>query len=159
MSNARLHEELSLIDHFNLPVLDLTRSQGFYTKVLATLGARYLAQDGAAVGYGDGTWAFGIVTAAAPIPRLHVAFQARSRAAVEAFFHAALAAGGKSNGSPGLRRQYDPDYYAAFVLDPDGHNIEAVYRGGAGATKPTVGADARIAFVTPRGKSNVDKVP
>jgi predicted lactoylglutathione lyase len=64
-----------------------------------------------------------------PIPRLHVAFQARSRAAVDAFFQAAVAAGATSNGPPGVRRQYDPQYYAAFVLDPDGHNIEAVFRG------------------------------
>jgi catechol 2,3-dioxygenase-like lactoylglutathione lyase family enzyme len=118
-----------VIDHFNLPVLDLARSRDFYQQVLAPLELRLLAKDGEAIGFGRDTWGFGIVAAPAPIPRLHVAFRAHSRAAVDAFFHAALAAGGASNGPPGLRQQYDPRYYAAFVLDPDGHNIEAVVRG------------------------------
>ena len=118
-----------MIDHFNLPVLYLARSRRFYTQVLAPLGHRFLAEDGAAIGFGNDTWAFGIVATSAPIPRLHVAFQAQSRAEVDAFFNAALAAGAAPNGPPGLRPQYDPQYYAAFALDPDGHNIEAVFRG------------------------------
>jgi catechol 2,3-dioxygenase-like lactoylglutathione lyase family enzyme len=118
-----------MIDHFNLPVLDLARSRRFFEAVLAPLGFRFLMQDGNAIGFGSGTWGFGIVATPPPIPPIHLAFQARSRALVDAFFRAALAAGVTSNGAPGLRPHYDPNYYAAFVLDPDGHNVEAVYRG------------------------------
>jgi len=118
-----------VIDHFNLPVLDPARSREFYVQTLAPLGSRFVAADGQAVGFGGGTWEFGIVAASEPISRLHVAFRARSRGAVDAFYRAALAAGGRSNGPPGVRPQYDAEYYAAFVLDPDGHNIEAVFRG------------------------------
>lgn len=118
-----------MIDHFNLPVLDLALSRRFYERVLATLDSRFLAEDGQAIGFGSAAWQFGIVATSSPIPKLHVAFRARSRSAVEAFFNEALAAGAKSNGPPGVRQQYDPQYYAAFVLDPDGHNVEAVYRG------------------------------
>jgi catechol 2,3-dioxygenase-like lactoylglutathione lyase family enzyme len=117
-----------VIDHFNLPVLDLERSRDFYGLALAPLGLRLLAVDGHAIGFGDDTWSFGIVLTRPPIPALHVAFQAPSRTAVDAFYNAAIAAGAVSNGPPGLRQQYDPQYYAAFVLDPDGHNIEAVHR-------------------------------
>jgi len=120
-----------LIDHFNLPVLDLARSRRFYERVLATLDSRFLAEDGQAIGFGSDTWEFGIIATPSPIPVLHVAFRARSRGAVDAFFSEALAAGAKSNGPPGVRQQYDPQYYAAFVLDPDGHNVEAVFRGGS----------------------------
>lgn len=118
-----------MIDHFNLPVLDLARSRRFFEQVLAPLEYRFLMQDGNAVGFGNETWGFGLVATPPPIPGIHVAFQARSRAMVDAFFDVALAAGAKANGSPGIRSQYDPNYYAAFVIDPDGHNVEAVYRG------------------------------
>ena len=84
-------------------------------------------QDGAAVGFGCECWRFGIVQMARSIPRLHLAFEAPSRAHVDRFFEAAPQAGGRDNGGPGLR-SYDESYYAAFVLDPDGHNIEAVCR-------------------------------
>src|SRR5689334_25411889 len=87
--------------------------------------------DGDAVGFGADTWAFGIVAAKLPLPHLHLACRATSREAVDQFFQAALIAGGRSNGSPGIRTAYDPSYYAAFVLDPDGHNIEAVCRNTA----------------------------
>jgi catechol 2,3-dioxygenase-like lactoylglutathione lyase family enzyme len=123
-----------VIDHFNLPVLDLARSRRFYERVLAPLDSRFLAEDGQAIGFGSAAWQFGIVATPSPIPKLHVAFRARSRNAVDAFFDEALAAGAKSNGPPGVRQQYDPEYYAAFVLDPDGHNVEAVFRGGATLT-------------------------
>jgi predicted lactoylglutathione lyase len=118
-----------VIDHFNLPVLELGRSRSFYERVLAPLEARFFAEDGQAIGFGSATWQFGIIATSSPIPRLHVAFRAKSRTAVDAFHKAALAAGGKSNGEPGIRHQYDPEYYAAYVLDPDGHNVEAVFRG------------------------------
>jgi catechol 2,3-dioxygenase-like lactoylglutathione lyase family enzyme len=118
-----------VIDHFNLPVLDLARSRQFYEQVLAPLGIGCLGQDGDAAGFGIDTWGFGIMATPAPIPKLHVAFVAQRTALVDAFFKAAIAAGAISNGAPGMRPQYDSNYYAAFVIDPDGHNIEAVYRG------------------------------
>jgi catechol 2,3-dioxygenase-like lactoylglutathione lyase family enzyme len=118
-----------VIDHFNLPVLNLARSRAFYEEALVPLGLGFLAVDGGAIGFGKENWEFGIVAASVPLPRIHLAFQAPSRAAVNAFFSAAFAAGGIPNGPPGIRAQYDSGYYAAFVLDPDGHNIEAVFRG------------------------------
>jgi catechol 2,3-dioxygenase-like lactoylglutathione lyase family enzyme len=118
-----------MIDHFNLPVSDLERSRRFYEHVLAPLGLRFILQDGSAAGFGTDTWAFGIVVLHEAFPKLHLAFTAHSRAVVDRFFEAALSLGAQSNGAPGLRTQYDPSYYAAFVLDPDGHNIEAVCRG------------------------------
>jgi catechol 2,3-dioxygenase-like lactoylglutathione lyase family enzyme len=118
-----------VIDHFNLPVSDLTRSRLFYESVLVPLGARFVAQDGAAVGFGINNWSFGVVLAPLPITKLHLAFGAQSRRSVDAFFETALANGAVANGSPGVRCQYDPNYYAAYVLDPDGHNVEAVCRG------------------------------
>jgi len=118
-----------VLDHFNLPVFDLGRSRRFYERVLAPLESRFFAEDGPAIGFGNSAWQFGIVATPAPISKLHVAFRAPSRNAVDAFFNEALAAGATSNGPPGVRQQYDPQYYAAFVLDPDGHNVEAVFRG------------------------------
>ncbi len=117
-----------MIDHFNLPVADLSRSQTFYQAVLEPLGYKLLMKDGDAVGFGRDTWAFGIIKTSESIPKMHLAFVAESRAGVHGFFDAAIAAGGKNNGPPRIRPAYDPNYYAAFVLDPDGHNIEAVCR-------------------------------
>jgi catechol 2,3-dioxygenase-like lactoylglutathione lyase family enzyme len=118
-----------MIDHFNLPVSDLAASRRFYERILGPLGFRFLMRDGDAVGFGVDTWAFGIVATPRPFPKLHLAFRAKSREAVDRFFREAINAGGQANGSPGIRAAYDPGYYAAFVLDPDGHNIEAVCRG------------------------------
>ncbi len=117
-----------MIDHFNLPVSDLDRSRSFYERVIEPLGVRVLGQDGQAIGFGAASWAFGIIATSPPFPTLHLAFTAASRADVDGFYAAALFVGARPNGSPGLRPEYDPDYYAAFVLDPDGHNIEAVCR-------------------------------
>jgi catechol 2,3-dioxygenase-like lactoylglutathione lyase family enzyme len=117
-----------VIDHFNLPVSDLARSRSFYERVLEPLGYRFIGQDGEAVGFGAENWNFGILATAQPLPRLHLAFVAASRGAVDRFYQIAVSIGARPNGAPGLRSQYDPDYYAAFVLDPDGHNIEAVRR-------------------------------
>jgi catechol 2,3-dioxygenase-like lactoylglutathione lyase family enzyme len=128
-----------LIDHFNLPISDLVRSRSFYERVLEPLGFHVIAQDGQAVGFGSESWSFGIVATPPPLPALHVAFGAASRAAVDRFYEAALSLGGRPNGPPGIRPEYDPDYYAAFVLDPDGHNIEAVCRRAqlsSGALRP-----------------------
>jgi catechol 2,3-dioxygenase-like lactoylglutathione lyase family enzyme len=122
-----------VIDHFNLPVIDLDRSELFYTRTLKELGLRVLARDGNAIGFGVDTWQFGLILSEPSIPKLHLAFKADGREAVDAFYRAGLKAGAASNGAPGLRPQYHPDYYAAFLRDPDGHNIEAVYRGAGGA--------------------------
>jgi catechol 2,3-dioxygenase-like lactoylglutathione lyase family enzyme len=117
-----------MIDHFNLPVADLERSSAFYSSVLAALGHPLLMRDGQAVGFGAGAWRFGVVETEAAFPLMHVAFAAKSRAEVDRFHAAAMAAGGRDNGAPGVRAHYDPNYYAAYVADPDGHNIEAVCR-------------------------------
>ena len=125
-----------MIDHFNLPVTDVELSRRFYTPVLRTLGLQFLVQDGTAIGYGKDSWHFGLVASDPPIPRLHLAFKADSHAKVEAFYRAGLNAGAVSNGAPGYRPQYDAEYYAAFLIDPDGHNIEAVCRGEHAAPQP-----------------------
>jgi catechol 2,3-dioxygenase-like lactoylglutathione lyase family enzyme len=115
-----------MFDHVGFNVADFARSLAFYEAALAPLGLRILAKGEAwaMLGGPDGRlWIGAMGPAATPI---HMAFRATDRAAVGAFHAAALAAGGQDNGGPGLRTQYSPDYYAAFVLDPDGHNIEAV---------------------------------
>jgi len=117
-----------MIDHFNLPVSDLVRSRAFYEAVLAPLDYKLFATDGDSIGFGRDTWAFGIIKTSESIPKMHLAFIAENRAGVDKFFGAAIAAGGKNNGPPRIRPAYDANYYAAFVLDPDGHNIEAVCR-------------------------------
>jgi len=119
-----------MLDHVNLPVSDLERSRRFYEQALTALDCKFVLQDGSAIGFGRDSWSFGIVLASTPLPRIHVAFAARDREQVDRFYRAALAAGGVPNGSPGIRSEYDPNYYAAFVLDPDGHNVEAVCRHG-----------------------------
>jgi predicted lactoylglutathione lyase len=118
-----------MIDHFNLPVSDLGRSRSFYERVLRPLGFVFVMEDGAAIGFGRDSWEFGVVATAMPIQRLHLAFTAPSREAVDQFFSTAVAAGAACNGAPGLRPEYSATYYAAFIIDPDGHNVEAVHRG------------------------------
>lgn len=116
-----------MIDHMGIQVSDIERSLAFYTKALAPLGYEVIMRFGANAGLGvnkkPDLWLAG---QAAPTDKLHVAFRAPSRSVVKAFYEAALAAGGRDNGAPGVREMYHPDYYGAFVLDPDGHNIEAV---------------------------------
>jgi catechol 2,3-dioxygenase-like lactoylglutathione lyase family enzyme len=132
-----------LIDHVQLVVRDLAASRTFYTAVLEVLGIPLS-------GSGDGYfWADELVVSAldsdaaqgALTGRTHLAFQAKDRATVDAFHKAALAHGGRDNGAPGLR-PYHPGYYAAFVLDPDGNNIEAVHHGQADRSAASV----RISF-------------
>jgi catechol 2,3-dioxygenase-like lactoylglutathione lyase family enzyme len=112
-----------LIDHVHLRVSDLEASKRFYRAVLAGLG-RELGMEG------DGFFAADelFVSAGEPTARLHLAFQAADREAVHRFHEAALAAGGRDNGVPG-ERPYHPGYYAAYALDPDGNNVEAVFHG------------------------------
>ena len=124
-----------MIDHVGFPVSDYARAKSFYEKALAPLGyvlvmevtAAQTESGSPAAGFGIGGkpdfWIGGEGGLSKP---LHVAIAANHRNEVDAFYRAALAAGGKDNGAPGLRPQYHPNYYGAFVLDPDGHNIEAV---------------------------------
>lgn len=115
-----------MIAHTSLAISDYLKSKAFYCDVLKTLGYRNNMEFGQSAGFNDGkNTDFWINRHKSVIP-MHLAFRARSRKQVEAFHKAALAAGGKDNGGPGYR-DYSPGYYAAFVLDPDGHNIEAVW--------------------------------
>jgi catechol 2,3-dioxygenase-like lactoylglutathione lyase family enzyme len=124
-----------MIDHTGIGAANVARSAAFYDAVLAALKLRRVAQlpenegtDG--IGYGDAYPVFWIDRYHPHSVKQHVAFAAKSRAEVDAFHAAALKAGGTDNGAPGLREGgYPPGYYAAFVLDPDGNNIEAVFRG------------------------------
>jgi len=127
-----------VIDHMSLPVSDFQKSRAFYIAALAPLGYElvmeftrdqvpelpHLAVAGLGADGKPDLW-LGHVTGGVPSP-VHVAITARNRAMVDAFYEAAIRAGGRSNGAPGVRAQYHPSYYGAFVLDPDGHNVEAV---------------------------------
>lgn len=122
-----------MIDHISFGVSDFAKSTAFYSSALAPLGMTRLFDvpmehtGGVNVtGYGQDRPIFWIAEEKTTTGMLHVAFTAMSRDAVDAFYAAALAAGGTDNGAPGLRPHYHADYYGAFVLDPDGHNIEAV---------------------------------
>ncbi|HWP57739.1 MAG TPA: VOC family protein [Candidatus Acidoferrales bacterium] len=115
-----------MLDHIGIAVADYERSKAFFQQALAPLGYRLLMEIEGWAGFGaDDKPALWIIQAnpAAPI---HIAFRCPTRRAVDAFYHAALAAGGRDNGKPGLRPQYHENYYGAFVHDPDGNNIEAV---------------------------------
>lgn len=131
METNQLHRG-RLIDHIQLVVRDLEASRDFYTAVLAVLDIPivdttedFFWADELVVSSVESPAALGVLTG-----RHHLAFQARDRAMVDAFYRAAMAHGGRDNGAPG-ERAYHPGYYAAFVLDPDGNNIEAVYHGEA----------------------------
>jgi catechol 2,3-dioxygenase-like lactoylglutathione lyase family enzyme len=124
-----------VIDHTSIRVVDLERSRRFYVQALAPLGYALRLEIPGAAGFGvasgfgkspDPGGDFWISQDQPLTPRSHVAFTAETRVVVDQFHAAALAAGARDNGAPGLRPQYGPDYYAAFVLDPDGYNIEAV---------------------------------
>jgi catechol 2,3-dioxygenase-like lactoylglutathione lyase family enzyme len=126
-----------MLDHVGIAVADLAKSKSFYDAALRPLAITLLAEitaeqtGGAAhAGYGEAGKPFFWIDSGAigrsATATAHVAFIAHSRAAVDAFYRAALTAGGRDNGPPGLRPHYHPNYYGAFVLDPDGNNIEAV---------------------------------
>jgi catechol 2,3-dioxygenase-like lactoylglutathione lyase family enzyme len=116
-----------MIDHMGLSVRDLAQSRAFYEAALASLGYRCILEFDEAVGFGVPPKPDFWIGAGKPgEPRSHVAFRAETRPQVDAFHRAALAAGGRDNGAPGVRAHYHPNYYGAFVFDPDGHNIEAV---------------------------------
>jgi catechol 2,3-dioxygenase-like lactoylglutathione lyase family enzyme len=125
-----------IIDHIGLTVSDYARSRAFYRAALAPLGIELVMEYGQAAGFGRGKkpelWigtgpmSFQTPDLIAKITPVHVALLARSRAEVDAFHVAALAAGARDFGPAGLRPEYHASYYGAFVLDPDGHNVEAV---------------------------------
>jgi len=128
-----------MINHVSIGVRDLARSKQFYDAALAPLGYACLSADPASLGYGASAAAFWVSASAHPVPPdpdsgLHICFTAPSARSVAAFHEAALGAGGKDNGKPGLRTEYGPEYYAAFAVDPDGYRIEAYCASGAGPT-------------------------
>ena len=118
-----------VLDHVGLAVSDLTAARAFYTAALEPLGFGVVMEF-------PGVMALGLhgqpelwMHQGSPSAPIHIAFHAADRASVDAFHTAALAAGGTDNGAPGLRPQYHPGYYGAYVLDPDGNNVEAVHHG------------------------------
>lgn len=122
-----------MIDHTGILVADIAKSRAFYAAALAPLGYSIHLDFGDAVGFGEGSGPgadpggdFWLARGEPCLPRTHIAFRAADPAVVAAFHAAALAAGATDNGAPGLRPRYHEGYYAAFVLDPDGYNIEAV---------------------------------
>lgn len=115
-----------MIAHAQLHISDYQKSKAFYTKVLATLGYTNNMEAGQAAGFHDGKNTDLWVLKEDVVPT-HLAFEARTKEEVHAFYQTALAEGATDNGGPGYREAYWPGYYAAFVLDPDGHNIEAAY--------------------------------
>lgn len=124
-----------MIDHTGVGVSDPKKSRAFYEAALAPLGYVVISEIPTEFTGGVVVLGFGVppkpdfwLHESQPKERLHIAFRADSHEQVDAFYKAAIAAGGKDNGPPGPRPQYDKDYYGAFVLDPDGHNIEAVCR-------------------------------
>lgn len=123
-----------MIDHIGINVSDFAASKKFYSAALKPLGFEMLMEIPAAVtgrtdvaGFGEPPKPEFWISGGTPNnPPIHIALRVNSRAVVDAFYRAALAAGAKDNGAPGIRAHYHPDYYGAFVFDPDGHNIEAV---------------------------------
>lgn len=124
-----------MLDHISITVSDIGRSRRFYEATLKPLGYRVTRDSSDAVGFvvpegseksPDPGGDFWIVQGSPQPPLTHFAFSASSREVVDALFKAAVEAGGRDNGPPGLRPHYHPNYYAAFILDPDGYNLEAV---------------------------------
>jgi len=125
-----------MIDHFTLKVSDSSKSKAFYAAALKPLGYGVVMEFGDYCGFGvGGKPDFWIAKDADNVRPMHFAFQARDRKVVDGFHAAALAAGARDNGPPGIRKDYHPSYYAAFVLDPDGHNVESVCHARPGAPK------------------------
>ena len=121
-----------MIDHTGVTVSDITKSKAFYRAALAPLGYEMLMEFEQFAGFGVAPKPdFWIGEGAPNVPPMHVAFRAETRAQVDAFYKAALGAGGRDNGAPGPRPSYGAAYFAAFAYDPDGHNVEAVV-GGVG---------------------------
>src|SRR5215831_4659780 len=116
-----------MIDHTGVSVGDVAKSKAFYRAALAPIGYDLLMEWESYAGFGVAPKPdFWIAQGPPNEPRVHVAFRSQTRTEVDAFYKAAIAAGGRDNGAPGVRAHYHPNYYGAFVLDPDGHNIEVV---------------------------------
>jgi catechol 2,3-dioxygenase-like lactoylglutathione lyase family enzyme len=116
-----------MYDHIGLRTKDIDASVRFYAAALAPLGHEVASQDASGAGLGPpGAPALWLYSAKAGGGPAHIAFRAPNRAAVDRFYKKGMAAGGRDNGAPGLRADYSPTYYAAFMLDPDGNNVEAV---------------------------------
>lgn len=116
-----------MLDHIGLDVSDIKKSKEFYLQALKPLGYEVFMEWEKWVGFAvNGKPDFWLREGTKVTPPIHVAFRAENRALVNAFYEAAITAGGKDNGAPGIREIYHPNYYGAFTLDPDGHNIEAV---------------------------------
>ena len=125
-----------MIDHVVLNVRDLQASRRFYAAALGPLGYSVVKEAGGLIGFGAGSKADLWIGRRDPLTReAHVAFRCATRSMVDAFHAAALGAGGRDHGAPGLRPAYHADYYGAFLLDPDGNNIEAVCHEPAGGAK------------------------
>lgn len=126
---------MASLNHIGINATDYARSKAFYEKALAPLGITLVMEYGKAGGFGrdkkpdfwigEGKTSFQAPEQLASITPIHVCFTARTRAEVDAFYAAAIAAGGRDNGKPGIRAEYHPNYYGAFVINPDGHNVEA----------------------------------
>jgi len=119
-----------MIDHVSIGVRDISKAKRFYDSVLIPLGYKCLSESANSLGYGSDTVAFWIGKTERPVAAddksgLHFCFRAPTRKGVDGFHAAALAAGGRDNGKPGVRAEYGADYYAAFVIDPNGYRIEA----------------------------------
>jgi catechol 2,3-dioxygenase-like lactoylglutathione lyase family enzyme len=129
-SAAKQREKRTMLDHVSIGVADIAAARRFYDAALKPLGYECLSAGEGSLGYGRDAPALWISAVQRPVPAdagsgLHFCFTAPSRQSVDAFHRAALGAGGRDNGKPGLRTEYAPDYYAAFVIDPDGYRIEA----------------------------------
>lgn len=123
-----------MFDHISIGVRDIPATKRFYDAALAPLGHTCLSAGNDSLGYGRDAVGLWISASARPVPAdpqsgLHVCFVAPTRSSVDAFHAAALAHGGQDNGAPGIRADYDPGYYAAFVIDPDGYRLEAYCAG------------------------------
>jgi catechol 2,3-dioxygenase-like lactoylglutathione lyase family enzyme len=123
-----------MFDHISIGVRDIARAKAFYDRALEPLGFRRLSTAEDSLGYGREAVAFWISATASPVPEdpksgLHVCFAAPDRESVAAFHVAAIAAGGRDNGAPGIRTDYGADYFAAYVVDPDGYRLEALHLG------------------------------
>lgn len=116
-----------MLDHMGLDVRSAEKSRRFYRLALAPLGYALVEESSGGMAFGPPAQPlFWLRESAVPTTPIHLAFIAPDRAAVDAFHAAALSAGASDNGAPGLRESYHPNYYGAFVIDPDGHNVEAV---------------------------------
>ena len=123
-----------MFNHISIGVRDIARSKAFYDSALEAIGYRRLSESEDSLGYGKEEAVFWVNLANSPVPDdpksgLHFCFEAPDRASVARFHAAALAAGGRDNGKPGIRADYGPDYFAAFVVDPDGYRLEALHLG------------------------------